>query len=428
MIAELLKIACGQEPDPDDAMRRTRMLVVRNTMPQLKQTCLASIMQFLRPIADWRPSDSTVRIRFGDVESDWILLPLDTEQNIQRLLSLEITCAWLSEVREMDPSLVMNTLSRCGRFPSRMHGGATFYGVLAESNSFRLDSPWYDLLEDNLPNNWEYFAQPSALSPEADWLHFLPPAYYSDLVESNTPEWVAQYVENEYGEALDGQPVFKNSFSREFHVAKSTLSPYPGSPLVIGMDFGRHPAAVLCQHDAKGRLLVFAEAEHENMGVEKFTNECLLPLLSAERFRGCPFYIVGDPSGMSRGQIGEEHVFAALRRLNLHAYPATTNSIAPRLRGVEKFLVQQRAGQPALLIDPGCKILIQGFASKYAYKKRKDGQVDSVEPHKQRPWADVHDALQYACLGTARTVQANAYRNIFRKQAKPASMPVGAWT
>jgi hypothetical protein len=428
MIAELLRIACEQEPDPEDGIRRTRMLVVRNTLPQLKQTCLASILQFLRPIADWRPSESTVRIRFGDVESDWLLLPLDSEQNVQRLLSLELTFCWVSEAREVDPQLVMNALSRCGRYPSVAHGGATRYGLIAESNSFRTDSPWFELLEENLPPNWEYFVQPSALSPEADWLQYLPKTYYSDLIQSNDPEWVEQYIENKYGESLDGQAVFKNSFSKEFHVASDTLSPIPTLPLIVGMDFARHPAAVICQIDPRGRLLVLAEAEEENMGVEMFTNEFLTPLLASDRFRGCPHYVVGDPSGVSRSQIGEESVFDALRRLGYPAFPATTNQISPRIRAVEKFLVQQRGGGAAMLIDPSCHVLIQGFQSRYRYKKRSNGAVDMATPEKTRPWADVHDALQYACLGTSKSIRTRAINTFTPKTHTRPKIPVGAWT
>jgi hypothetical protein len=426
MIAELLKIACEQEPDPEDGVRRTRMLIVRNTMPQLKTTCLVSIMQFLRPIAEWRPSESTIRIRFGDVESDWLLLPLDTEQNIQRLLSLELTFAWISEAREIDPEMVRNALSRCGRFPAVSRGGATRYGLIAESNSFRTDSPWYELLEENLPVGWDYFVQPSALSPGADWLQYLPGSYYSDLIESNSPEWVEQYIENMYGESLDGQAVFKHSFSRDFHVAETTLNPVPTMPIVVGMDFARWPAAVFCQIDPRGRLLVLAELEHENLGVESFTNQYVLPLLASDRFRGCPHYVVGDPSGVARSQIGEESVFEALRRIGLPSYPAMTNNIQPRLRAVEKFLLQQRDGGPAMLIDPSCRVLIQGFQSKYRYKKRSDGQIDDTRPDKVRPWADVHDALQYACLGTSKSIQTRAINRTKAREYKPVA--VGAWT
>lgn len=402
------------------------MLIVRNTLPQLKQTCLASILAFLRPICTWHPSESLVKIRFGTVESDWLLLPLDTEQNVQRLLSLELTYAWVSEAREVDPELVKHALSRCGRYPSIANGGATRYGLIAESNSFRTDSPWYELLEEQLPNTWQYFVQPGAREATADWLQFLPSAYYNDLIESNTPEWTDQYVDNHYGESLDGQAVFKNSFIKDFHVSPVALTPTPLLPLIVGMDFARWPAAVFCQIDARGRLLIFAELEQENLGVEAFTREYVLPLLASERFRSCPHYIVGDPSGIARAQIGEESVFDALKRIGLPAYPAMTNNIAPRLRGVEKFLLQQRDGKAALLIDPECHILIQGFMHKYRFKKRTTGVIDDTKPDKVRPWADVHDALQYACLGTSSAIRMRAVNRMTVRQEK--AIPAGAWT
>lgn len=403
------------------------MLIVRNTLPQLKSTCLVSIMNFLRPIAHWKPSDSTVQIRFGDVESDWILMPLDSEVNINKLLSLELTFAWVSEAREIDPEIVRNALSRTGRFPAVFNGGATRYGLIAESNSFSIDSPWYDLLEENLPKNWEYFIQPGAMDPAADWKQYLPVEYYPDLIESNTDDWVHQYVNNEYGPSLSGQAVYKSSFKTDFHVASGELNPIPLMPLVVGFDFARFPAAVILQVDPRGRLMVLDEVFHENMGVEMFTNEFVLPLLASERFRRCPHYAVGDPSGLSKSQIGEENVFDALTRIGLASYPAATNLIPPRLRAVEKWLIQQRDGGPAMMIDPRCRTLIQGFQSRYRFKVKTNGQVDD-KPDKQRPWADVHDALQYGCLGTMKSVQTRAIRRMQPNVAPQRAISPGAWT
>jgi hypothetical protein len=421
-----MRIACEQARGPDN-VRRTRMLVTRNTLPQLRSTCLVSIQQQLRGISRWAPSENTLHIRVGDIESDWLLIPLDTPENIDRLLSLELTYAWASEARELDPELVKFMLSRCGRYPALSLGGPTRYGLIAESNSFRIDSPWFDLLEQNLPPNWEYFVQPSALSPQADWLQYLPPSYYTDLIQSNTPEWVAQYIENEYGESLDGQAVYKHSFSNR-HIAENALIPYPGSPLLVGMDFARWPAAVICQIDARGRFLIFAEVQRENCGVEKFVLENLLPLLSSERFGRCPRFIIGDPSGAQRSQIGEESVFNALTRIGFAAYPAVTNQIEARIRAVEKFLIQNRGDTPALLIDPSCHVLIEGFKWRYQFIKKKSGMLEA-KPDKIRPWADVHDALQYACLGTAQSTMTRAMVNLRSAQGNSAPAPSAAgWT
>jgi len=428
MVVEMLRRSIEQAPD-DDGVRRTRGVIVRNTLKQIKATCLVTAQTVLKNICRYRPSDDTLQIRFGDVESDWLLLPLDTPENVQRLLSLEVTFGWISECREVEPEIAMNVLSRCGRYPSKMRGGPSWYGLMAESNSFRKDSPWYSLLEQNLPGNWEYFVQPGAMDPGAENRENLPDAYYDDLIESNTEEWAEMYIHNRYGEALDGQAVYKNSFNRSFHVAKAPLTPNPQLPLIVGCDFARWPAAVVTQVDPRGRLLVFAELEAENVGIERFATEHLLPLLRHPRFGGIPSYIVGDPSGVRKSEVGEESVFDVLKRMGFHAYPAMTNNIDPRLRAVEKFLIQQRDGGPALLVDPGCRVLVEGFASKYRYRKKKTGDLEDKPDKAQRPWADVHDALQYAALGTARSIYAKAMGRLDRSlQSEQPAIPAGAWT
>lgn len=429
MVFELLRRAIQQQPDPEDGKRRSRMVIIRNTLKQIKSTCLVTVQNVLGPLVKLRVSDDMIQIRLGDIESDWLMLPLDTPENVQRLLSLEVTAAWVSECREIEPEIVMNVLSRCGRYPSQLHGGPNWYGLIAESNSFRKDSPWYELLENNLPGNWEYFVQPGAMEEDAENVENLPPSYYQDLLDSNTEEWAEMYVHNRYGESLDGQAVYKNSFNRKFHVAAKPLTPNPMMPLVIGMDFARWPAAVLGQVDPRGRLLVFAELESENTGVEKFAREYLLPLLHTPRFAGIPCYVVGDPSGVQRSQIGEESVFDALKKMGFHAYPAMTNNIDPRIRAVEKYLLQQRDGGAALLVDPGCKQLIDGFVSKYRFRKKKTGEFEDRPDKAARPWADLHDALQYLALGTAKAIYSKAMVRLDRSRAV-SQQPIspGAWT
>lgn len=430
MVMELLRRAIEQQPD-EDGKRRTRMVIVRNTLKQIKSTCLVTIQKTLRNLVKLRVSDDMVQIRLGDIESDWIMLPLDTPENVQRLLSLEVTAAWVSECREIDPQLVMDIYSRCGRYPSNLGGGVnpTWYGLIAESNSFRKDSPWYEKLENNLPSNWEYFIQPGAFDDGAENVENLPDTYYQDLIEANTEEWAEMYIHNRYGESLDGQAVYKNSFNRKFHVASGPLKPNPMMPLVIGMDFARWPAAVLGQIDPRGRLLVYAELECENTGVEKFAREHLLPLLHSSRFAGIPCYVVGDPSGVSRGEVGEESVFDALKRIGFLAYPAMTNNIEPRIRSVEKYLLQQRDGGAALLVDPGCVKLIDGFVSKYRFRKKKSGEFEDKPDKAARPWADLHDALQYLALGTAKTIYGKAMLKLDRSRAEPQQrISPAAWT
>lgn len=66
---ELLRRARLQEPD-NKGVRRTRMAIIRNTLQQLKQTCLADIEMWLNPICRYKVSDSTIQVRFPLADGD----------------------------------------------------------------------------------------------------------------------------------------------------------------------------------------------------------------------------------------------------------------------------------------------------------------------------------------------------------------------
>ena len=391
---ELLRRAVQQAPDPTDGLRRSRFAIVRNTFPQLRTTSMKTIAELLRGVVSYRAQDHAFEIKFGDIESEWLCIPLDTAENVQRLLSLDLTGAWVSELRELPPQILLDVLSRCGRYPSMRNGGPTWYGVIAESNSWNADSPWNTILEERdlmgkpLPATWGYWVQPGARDPYAENVKNLVPGYYQDLVESNSKEWAEQYVDNRVTPSLSGEAVFRASFRTEFHVAKQELIPVPGSMLIVGMDFGRNPAVAIIQLDPRGRLIVLEELMEQGMGCEQFVTQRLRPLLAQPKYNRLPAGVVGDPSGISRGQIGEESVFQMFKRLGLSSQPAQTNNIEPRLRAVEKWLLSQRDGGPALLIDPSCKTLILSLQSRYRYARRKNGTMEPT-PEKKHPYSDI---------------------------------------
>jgi hypothetical protein len=433
MVMELLRRALQQTPNPKDGIRRTRFVIVRNTMPQLKTTSMKTINELLRGVAVYRAQDHTFDIKFGDVESEWIMLPLDTPENVQRLLSLDLTAGWLSELRELPPQILLDVLSRCGRYPSMMSGGPSWYGVIGETNSFSEDSPWNAILEEKdlmgkpLPATWGYWVQPGARDGNAENKANLVAGYYEDLIESNSTEWVEQYIDNRITPSLSGEAVFRASFNQNFHVAKDELIPIPGTMLIIGMDFGRNPAAVITQMDPRGRMCVLDELTEQGMGVEQFVVTRLRPLLAQPKYARLPAGVCGDPSGVARGQIGEESVFAALKRLGLSAQPAQTNNIEPRLRAVEKWLLQQRDGGAALLISPHCHTLITALRSRYRYARSKGDGVLKPTPDKGHPWSDIADSFQYAVLGHSGTILGRLIR-IRRDNGPQRPRSSAGWT
>lgn len=231
-----------------DGIRRSRAVWIRNTAEQLRDTSIPDFLQ-------WYPdgvagvhekTNKRFILRFDDVECEVLFRGLDDANDVRRLLSLQATFAIADEFRELNPTVFEAMQARLGRYPSKAMNGVgcqddhgkqidKFWGM---TNPPDAETFWEKYLSDP-PANAAVFFQPSALSPEADWLHYLKDGYYENLVEGKSDDWVDVYVHAKFGRSLSGQPVFR-SFDREMHVAKGTLNPNRGSkhPLIVGMDFG----------------------------------------------------------------------------------------------------------------------------------------------------------------------------------------------
>jgi hypothetical protein len=429
-IMEMLRRSCEQAPNAQ-GIRKTRWAIVRNTLPQIKQTCLADIQQYISPICNYRLSDSTIHVSmkddtYGKIESEWLMIPLDSKEDQQRLLSLNLTGAWVSEFREIPISIIDALAGRVGRYPSKAIVPPTWWGIIGESNPPDEDSDWYQKLEIETPPNWGVFKQPGGLDPMAENKENLPPDYYENLVANNTPDWVDVHVHANYGKSLSGQAVFRSTFRPEWHVVYGGLSPSTMTPLMVAQDFGRTPAALICQVDAYGRLLVFREITSADMGIEKFAAEYLRPTL-LRCYPGASAFVIADPAGRDKNQTNEVSPFDALRKARFSVYAAPTNQIEPRLRAVEEYFMRASQGGPALIIDGGnCPQLVLALKSKYRYKRRQTGDLDD-KPEKTHPWSDLADCLQYAALGSQGNYTAKAIRD---SNPRPrANRPsVSSWT
>lgn len=427
---ELLRRAKLQEPFR--GVRQTRFAIVRNTLQQLRQTCLADIQLWLSPITHFYGRDSTIQVRFPlpdgtRVESDWMLIPLDTREDQQRLLSLNLTGAWVSEFREIPLSIIDALAGRLGRFPTKAMVNPTWFGFIAESNPPDEDSEWYDKLEKEPPKNWGIFKQPGGMSPDAENVENLPPRYYENLVENNTQDWVNVHVHAKYGKSLSGQAVFRSSFKPDFHISKERLEAYIDMPLIIAQDFGRTPASLIGQVDPKGRILVIDELTSQDMGIEQFATEKLRPLI-VSKYPGYRMFMIGDPKGRDKTQVGEESAYDVLNRLGFDIFPAQTNNINARIQAVEQALLQQRGGGAMLLLDEeGAPLLCSAMKYNYRYKRKPStGQLDE-KPDKLHPWSDLADCLQYLCLSTNTRYMGKIMARLNPPTRKPPP-PVRGWT
>jgi hypothetical protein len=408
-------------------VRRTRFSVVRNTLQQLRQTVLPEIQKWLLPAMNFKVTDSTLEFRFnhpqlGRIESDWLLIPLDRPEDTQRLLSLNITGAWISEFREVPIEIMEPLLGRAGRYRPLGVARNAWHGIIAESNPPDEDSAWYTKMEIERPSNYAVYKQPGGLEPNAENVENLRENYYASLMDGANSDWVDVHVHAKYGKSLSGQAVFRASFNSAIHVTYNTLVPIPRRPLMIGQDFGRTPASLVGQLDVNGRLNILREVNHLGTGIEQFCTGFLRPVLF-EHYSGWMHFMVADPTGRDKGSITEESAFDVLKRLGFMVYPAPNNLIEPRLRAVEQLFMRR----DGILIDGAhCPNLVMALKFHYRYKRKKSNRELEDLPEKTHPWSDLADCLQYLALGTTGNYLAKVL-GAARKPAKPAPRAAG-WT
>jgi hypothetical protein len=444
-IFEMLRRSCEQEKAPD-GLRYTRFAIVRQTLKQLRDTVLKDVTTWLQGIASFKVSENTIYIELGDVRSEWLLIPLDDAEDQRRLLSMQLTGAWMSECIEMDLGIVSPLAGRCGRYPSAAQGGCTWMGIIADTNMPATGSPWYRHMTSP-PPDWDIFIQPSGMSDDAEnleWLTQTPETlklpveseerrgqgrkYYERFVRSNSADWCKRYVYAEYGDDPSGTAVFKESFKRNWHVV-SDVFPVSGYPLLLGLDFGRDPCSIICQVDHKGRLLVLEEIMAEDIGLELQIQRAIKPTMMKERYMGRAFAIVGDPAGKQRSTLYEETSFDMLKREGMAAYPAPTNDINRRISAVESWLLASRDGGPALLIDGDrCPRFVEALSGGYRYAKTRSG-IRKPLPDKNEH-SHIMDAFQYAALAAhgGMTDMISSRLQGRRKRGDRQQMSAAGWT
>lgn len=434
MIMELLQRAQRQQPDAN-GIRPTRFAIIRNTLQQLMQTVLPDIKLWLGPACEWHVSHKTVYVRYGlpdktRVDSEWLLIPIDTQEDTRRLLSLNLTGAWISEVREVPYEVFGAVQGRLGRFP-RAQVKPTWEGLIAETNPWSEGSPYHENLVLSHHEGWTLFHQPGGLDPNAENLNNLPADYYQRLLDGKSEDWVNVHIHSLWGEDISGKAVFGRVFQPSFHVSKTPLLVVPGRPLMVTHDFGRTPTALINQITARGQLATLKEVMADNMGLEEFVRTKLVPTLKDSRFVNNRVYIVGDPTGAYKSTINEDSCFDVLRKARLTVVGAPTNEVPPRIRAVENILTRIVGKEPAALIDgEGCPNLVRALGYNYRYKRRKNGELDPL-PEKNHPWSDLGDCYEYAACSLDGSVEARALAWERAMQGIPVRGPVitaAAWT
>jgi hypothetical protein len=429
-VIEILRRAKKQAPGPD-GIRRSRWAIIRNTFPELRTTTL-------KTWEAWAPTgygrftlDSPIvhHIKAGDLDAEVLFLALDVEGDQRKLLSLELTGAWVNEAREIPRSIIDVLTTRVGRYPSARDGGCTWSGILLDTNPPDTEHWWYQLAEEQTPESWRFFKQPSGLADNAENLHNLNQSaetvklgirdpvrvargrgYYTRIAEGKKPEWLQVYVRGEYGLSFDGKPVFAE-YHDNLHALKEAPKAFKNETVHVGIDFGLTPAAVFLQQDGRGRWVVLSELVAEDMGMESFSRLIREELKAT--FPNNRVHIVCDPAGLQRSQVDERTPVKILKGLGVPVETAPTNDLLVRLEAVRQPLSRLIDGAPGLMISPRCVRLRKALAGGYSYKRmRVSGTERFHDIPDKNEFSHVADALQYALLGAGEAFQ------VFRKKRR----------
>ena len=409
---ELYFRAVGQNPGPDK-VRRTRFAIIRNTYKELEDTTLKTWLHWFPEVATGAVHRQKMvhhlKLPLDDgtlVDCEVLFRALDRPDDIKKVLSMELTGAWVNEAREVPKGLIDGLSDAVGRYPARRDGGPTWRGIIADTNSPSNKHWWFRLSEGGWPEGWAFYNQPGGLveteegfvpNPDAENLANLEEGYYLTRAAGKDADHVRVYYCNQYGFVKEGKPVIPEYIDAK-HCIQEDYRPEKGSLVYVGLDFGLTPAAVFGQRLPMGRWILFDELVTEDMGAVRFS-EILGTKLRGE-YKDCEFEIYGDPSGDNRAQTDERTPFQILRTAGIEAYPTDTNDFVIRREAIASNLQRFVDGHPGLLITKRCEVLREGLAGAYYYRKLK---VSGEDRYQEKPNKTFHshvcEAGMYLLLG-----------------------------
>jgi len=199
-VMEILRRASQQSAH--DGVRRTRFAVIRNTYRELRDTTRRTFEQWVpQMLGKWREADFAFDLKapLSDgtrIECEVMFRSLNRPEDIKKLLSLEITGAYVNELREIRKEVIDVLETRIGRFPSMAQGGPSWRGWWADTNPWAIGQPWQKFFRSP-PEGYELYAQPGARTASAENVTHLDPGYYERLCRGKDAEWLRVYIDGE---------------------------------------------------------------------------------------------------------------------------------------------------------------------------------------------------------------------------------------
>lgn len=417
------KLIYEQEPS-DDGIRYTRTVVVRNTSVELRDTTIKSFEDWFGDYLKFNWGNLTATYEHDDVKAEILFRALDKPTDMKKLLSLEITYAYMNELRELPREAIENVVSRLGRYPAKSKGsGATKSQCWADSNACDNENWMYKKFFEDKPIGWKVFLQPPAVdndgnvNPDAENLDNLPSGYYSTQIAGNSQDWIDVMCKVKFIPLQIGKPVYPE-YNDRVHCFDSEKVGKPSRelPLICGADNGRWSGFVIGQKDTLGRIVLFDELSSEDIGAEEFGR--IIVDYMKTNYDGYKHIIYLDPACNIRSQLDDKTHLLIWRNLGLHCALSNTNSPSITVEAVKKKLNSFVQGKPSLSITDKCKSLRKGLNGGYQYRRiNQSGERYSEKPDKGK-YSHICNAMEYLIDGSGASRELTAssrFKEAFEK-------------
>jgi hypothetical protein len=253
------------------------------------------------------------------------------------------------------------------------------------------------------PDSWKFLTQPPGLiekridgkivyqpNPRAEnqqWLR----TPYMEQIRGKPKIWIDRRVMNKVGIYSEGKSVYP-TFMESEHVAPFEMEPVEGAGIIVGLDFGREPAAAFCQC-INGRWMMLSELIGENESAQLFAPRVRRYL--SQHYPGFKSEFWGDPRGADRTQASEVTAYDIFQANGMRVLPATTDNNPEMRRSTFEAVLDRRNG---FQINPSCLVAKTGLAGGYHYPKIKGSGTFSERPRKNR-FSHIVETIENALLG-----------------------------
>lgn len=376
--------------------KKTTWVVVRNSYRELRDTTFKTLTAWF-PWGDERKADFEYTIPYPNgMVVELLFRACDNPQHVKKFKSLEVHGYWIDESIEVADAVRLMLKSRIGRFSDNRNKIPAKWGI-ETTNPPDVEHPTYSNFAWNTPppgpipkgrpiENHAGFWQPPYENKDN-----LQAGYYDDLRDfyRDTPDWADMYILGKPGVLVRGKLVYAN-FKREYHVAKTPLKWSGSGTIYRGWDnSGNTPACLVGYLPTAGQIHILKEFHTDRLGIVDFTNNVVHQCNVL--YPGAKYADYADPAGeatFSKRGGGFTSNAELMRECGVDTKAADQNPTA-RITAVD----QQLSKIDAVLIDPECVRLINGFLGGYCYPETRSGEFGSG-PIKNR-FSHIHDAAQY---------------------------------